>query len=268
VQLACERPDENVTAFRDVWTHQALSDALKFATGVQLSVSEVGRILRFEKLRPHRVRQWLHSPDPQFMEKAEAVCALYLDGPAEGVVICVDEKPLMIRSQKYPTHVGRNGSVRREYEYTRHGTAALLAAFDVGSGQVVGTVEPNRKADTLVAFMEQLAVQYPSGKVTIVWDNLNIHYDGPSQRWVEFNTRHGGRFSFVYTPIHASWLNQIEVWFSILERRVLRYGDFDSFEAIAARVAGFIELWNRVEGHPFRWTWRTDKRQTPRRQAA
>ena len=268
VQLACERPDPAVMAFRDVWTYQTLADGLAAATGTRLSVSEVGRILRFEQLRPHRIRQWLHSPDPDFVEKAERVCAQYLEPPAEAVVVCVDEKPLVIRSGKYPTRVGRGAVLRREFEYRRHGTATLFAAFAPRTGHVFGRVEADRTARTLVGFMEQLAVQYPTGPVTVVWDNLNIHYDGPSQRWTAFNQRHGGRFQFVYTPLHASWLNQVEIWFSILERRLLRCGDFTQRSALRERIHGFIDHWNTTEGHPFKWTWRTDKLHTHRGHAA
>ena len=136
------------------------------ATGTRLSVSEVGRILRFEQLRPHRIRQWLHSPDPDFVEKAERVCAQYLEPPAEAVVVCVDEKPLVIRSGKYPTRVGRGAVLRREFEYRRHGTATLFAAFAPRTGHVFGRVEADRTARTLVGFMEQLAAQYPTGPVS------------------------------------------------------------------------------------------------------
>jgi len=106
------------------------------------------------------------------------------------------------------------------------------------------------------------------GEVYVVWDNLNTHYDGPDRRWTEFNDRHGGRFHFVYTPLHASWMNQVEVWFSILQRRLLRYGSFDSPADLAHQVHWFIDHWNRCEAHPFRWTWRTDKVDNPRRRAA
>ena len=90
----------------------------------------------------------------------------------------------------------------------------------------------------------------------IVLDNLNIHYDGPSNRWTEFNARHGGRFLFHYTPLHASWVNQVELLFGILQRRVLRYGVFDSLEELDDAVIGFIDHWNAHEGHPFNWTFK------------
>jgi len=101
-----------------------------------------------------------------------------------------------------------------------------------------------------------------------VWDNLNIHHDGKDQRWTRFNLRHGGRFQFVHTPLHASWVNQVEVWFSILQRRVLRHGSFDSPAMLRDRVLGFVRYWNRYEAHPFRWTFNGKFVQTPDRVAA
>jgi transposase len=264
VQLACARPEgcKSPAPFRDLWTYRSLAEAVTRRTGQTISTSEVGRILRFEDLRPHRVRQWLKSEDPAFLSKAEAVCRLYLHPPKDAIVVCVDEKPLQVLERKYATRVDpRDASVRFEYEYVRHGTQALLAAFDVRTGRVLGRVVPHRNADALVDFMDELARRYPDKTVYVVWDNLNIHYDGTDERWSRFNARHGRRFRFVYTPKHASWMNQVEIWFSILQRRIIKYGDFATPTAQARRVLGFIDHWNRVEGHPFRWTWRTDRLQ-------
>lgn len=260
VRLACERPTEEHVPFRDVWTYQSLATALFKSTGYQISTSEVGRILRFQDIRPHRVRQWLHSRDPDFYDKARHICELYRQGCAgQKRVICVDEKPMQALERKYPTTRAPDGSVRREYEYVRHGTRQLLAGFDVSDGSVIAEVFARRDAKSLVEFMEKLAVLYPDGEVHIIWDNLNIHYDGPSKRWREFNRRHGERFKFHYTPLHASWMNQIEIWFSILHRRILKYGSFESQDALEERVRAYVEYWNIVEKHPFRWTWRTDR---------
>jgi transposase len=271
VRLACERPDgeKSPAPFRSIWTYEALADALEATSGYRLSVSEVGRILRFEGLRPHRVRQWLKSSDPEFLKKAKRVCRLYLQPPKDAVVVCVDEKPMQVLERKHPTHTDwRDGAARYEYEYKRHGTQCLLAAFNVQTGSVFGRVVAQRSADALVSFMNALARRYPDKKVYVVWDNLNIHYDGKEDRWKAFNARHGRRFRFVYTPKHASWMNQIEVWFSILQRRVLKYGDFSMPTAQAERVEAFIKHWNQWERHPFRWTWRTDKLQNEQRMAA
>jgi transposase len=254
--------------FRDVWTYGSLSDVLAAKTGYRLSTSEIGRILRFKEIRPHHVAQWLRSEDPDFLPKAQAVCDLYLNPPKDAVVVCVDEKPMQALERRHPTHVARDdGTVRYEYEYKRHGTQVLLAAFDIKTGKVLGQVLPRRTAPALVDFMESLARRYPTQQVHVVWDNLNVHYDGKDDRWVRFNARHGGRFHFVYTPKHASWMNQVEIWFSILHRRILRHGDFGSTRHQKDEVEGFIRHWNQKEAHPFRWTWRTDRIQN-RRQAA
>ena len=271
VQLACERPDgkKSPAPFRDVWSYKALAETIEAVSGHRMSVSEVGRILRFKGLRPHRVKQWLKSADPNFVAKAKRVCQIYLHPPKDTVVLCVDEKPMQVLERKHPARPDRrDASLRYEYEYKRHGTQSLLAAFNVENGRVLGRVVPHRDADALMAFMNDLARHYPNKKVCIVWDNLNTHYDGRGARWTTFNARQGGRFRFVYTPIHASWMNQVEIWFSILHRRIIKYGDFASAAEQAQRVNGFIKHWNLVERHPFRWTWRTDKLQNDQRLAA
>jgi transposase len=101
--------------------------------------------------------------------------------------------------------------------------------------------------------MEQVAERYPTGIVTVIWDNLNIH---KAKVWEEFNQRHGGRFRFVYTPLHASWVNQIEIWFSVLARRCLKHGSFASVDELEKTVMAFIDYWNEYEAHPFRWRFR------------
>ena len=235
---------------------------------MKISKSEIGRILRFNGLRPHMVRQWLTSSDVDFKTKAARVCGVYLDTPAHEVVVSVDEKPIQILERRFATTVADDGSLRREFEYIRHGTRCLLAAFDVRTGRVIAELVPRRTGEALVAFMERVAAAFPGKTINVVWDNLNTHGDGKTARWTRFNERNGGRFRFVRTPIHASWLNQVEIWFSILQRRVIKFGDFKSADMLAERVLGFAGVWNTVEGHPFKWTWRSDGTQNPRRRAA
>lgn len=276
IALACERPDaldqdgkvRGKAAFRDVWTRAALRSALALCTGVLLSVSEIGRILRYENLRPHRVRYWLTSKDPDFAAKAARITDLYLQPPPGATVLCVDEKPVQVLGRRYPSKLGTDGTVHKEYEYIRRGTCCLLAAFDVRTGKVVARVVDQRTATQTVDFMEELARRHPRGEVWIVWDNLNTHYDGPSKRWTEFNHRHGNRFHLVYTPIHASWLNQVEIWFSKLQRRILTHADFASVAAAKARIESFVEHHNSEEARPYRWTWRYNPRHTAGRRAA
>jgi transposase len=253
VKLACDRPAD--VPFRDVWTLAALQDAAEEDTGWRLSISEIWRILHFEGIRPHHVRMWLHSPDPDFAPKVNRICSLYVAPPRGATVVCVDEKTGMQALERiHPTRQTRRG-VRYEFEYARHGTSTLIAAFDIRTGEVFGRLR-RRTAAGIVRFMEELAKKYPTGPVHVIWDNLNTHRDGPDRRWTRFNERHGGRFHFVFTPKHASWTNQIEIWFSILQRRVLKYGSFRTKKELNATVRGFINHWNRVLAHPFRWTFR------------
>ncbi len=257
VKLACLRPaDRPKVPLEQVWTRPLLQQALFEETGVWLSLSEITRTLRCGGLRPHRVRQWLHSPDPEFRPKVRRICELYLSPPAGATVVCVDEKSGMQALERiHPLHVVR-GTVRQEFEYKRRGTSTLIAAFDVKTGEVFGRLR-RRTAKGLVRFMDELAKKYPRGPVYVVWDNLNIHTDGPSKRWTKFNERHGNRFHFVYTPKHASWVNQIEIWFSILARKALKHASFSSTRELNAAVRRFITEWNR-RARPFRWKFRGD----------
>ena len=241
--------------FRDVWSYQAVADALYEGYGERVSRSTVRRVLGAEGWRPHRVRYWLHSPDPEFRTKVARICRLYRRPPEGAAVVCIDEKPMQALARRHPTHAGHHGILRHEFEYRRRGTCSLLAAFDIRSGKVFGRVVRHRDARALVSFMHALAQRYEGRPVYVLWDNLNLHYDGRDGRWTRFNQEHGRRFRFVYTPLHASWVNQVEIWFSILQRRVLRYGSFESVTALAHDVLGFIKHWNRAEAHPFRWTF-------------
>ena len=259
VAMACSRPSLYGVAYRRTWTFDALHEAYRTAhPDVEISRTSVLRILSDAELRPHRVQGWLHSQDPEFRAKVTHICNLYVNPPPGAVVLSVDEKTGMQALQrKNPTKwAGCGKPGRHEFEYKRKGTCTLFAAFDTQNGHVFAEVSKTRKADDLVRFMEGVAKQYPKGDVHIIWDNLNIHFDGADDRWTSFNARHGGRFHFHYTPLHASWINQVELFFSRLHRRVLRYGSFDSVEQLGDEVLGYIDHWNRHERKPYRWKFR------------
>lgn len=218
----------------------------------------VQRLLSTGEIRPHRDQQWLHSTDPNFREKVTAICDLYLRQPdPDEVVLCIDEKPgMQALERKHPPSPAAKGRLRRrEYEYKRHGTQTLIAAFNVHSGDVIAHCGKTRKADDLIRFMDEVAASYPDKRIHVIWDCLNIHYDGPDKRWTKFNQREAGRFTFTHTPKHASWVNQIECFFSILQRASLNRGSFKSQEQLRNTVMNFIRDWNEHKAHPFRWTF-------------
>jgi transposase len=168
VKLACDRPVKHKQRFRDVWTLAALRVALSRETGFWLSVSEIRRVLRAEQIRPHHVRLWLHSPDPEFRPKVRAICNEYLRTPALGeTVVCVDEKTgMQALEHKHPLELpAARRAGRREFEYVRHGTRTLFAAFNPHTGEVFGRCSKRRRYDDLMRFMEQLARHYPRGRI-------------------------------------------------------------------------------------------------------
>jgi len=260
ISLACGKPEEFGVLFRDVWTCESLARCIldRHPELGTFDPSTAWRYLHAADVRPHHEEMWLHSPDPEFRLKVAAICALYVCVPPGSVVLCVDEKTgMQALGRPHPVRpAGPHRARRKDSDYIRNGTRALIAAFNPHTGKVFGRIGATRTADDLVAFMEALAVEYPTGDVHIVWDNLNTHKDGPAKRWTAFNARHGNRFHFHYTPIHASWVNQVESWFSILQKRILRHGVFDSVEALTERVAGFIDHWNEASCRPFHWKFK------------
>ena len=173
IALACEVQDAHgrVTPTLD----EIMTRAVERGIVEQISRSHVQRILQAGDVRPHRVQQWLHSPDPAFREKVNVICRLYRKEPKNAVVLSIDEKTgIQAIERKHPGRAPVAGRLRRrEFEYVRHGTQALIAALDVHTGQVLGSCRDRRTQDDLVAFMDSVAAAYPGKQVHVIWDNLN-----------------------------------------------------------------------------------------------
>jgi transposase len=173
-------------------------------------------------------------------------------------VLCIDEKTgMQALSRSRELQLPEPGrSARFEFEYKRHGTRCLFACFNVGTGKVIGRCTKARKRPDFFSFMDEVASVYRQHRVHVVLDNLNTHRDTSRGAFLsDWNVRHGNRFRFHYTPTHGSWLNQVELWFGIVSRRVLRYGNFRSPNELVEAIESFIARWNRREAHPFRWTY-------------
>jgi transposase len=252
IATACKpAPTHNGTSG---WTLDILRDEIvsqKIAPSI--SRSHLATLLKRADLRPHKKQMWLHSPDPNFREKVTEIVDLYLHPRPGSTVVCIDEKTgMQATERKHPDRPAKVGQLpRREFEYIRHGTQSLLAGFIVRTGTVITSCGQTRTGEDLEAFMEKVAAAIP-GNVDVVWDNLNIHH---GERWERFNARHGNRFRFHYTPLHASWVNQVELWFGVLQRRCLDNASFTSIETLRDAVASFVAYWNREAKHPFRWSF-------------
>jgi len=223
-----------------------------------ISSSAVGRILADAEIKPHRVKGWCHSTDPQYQAKMRSIVDLYVSPPAGAAVLSIDEKSgIQALSRSRPMVPAAQGKApRQEFEYKRNGTRCLFACFNIRTGQVLGRCTLHRAREDFFSFMDLVAGRYRQGQVHVVLDNLNTHKDTSRGPFLtEWNRAHGERFVFHYTPTHGSWLNQVELWFSIVTRRVLRYGDFSTPDELVDTIERFIDVWNGEEAKPFRWTY-------------
>ena len=255
IKFACSDVRMQAPGAGNIWTIKSLQECVRKHTGIEMSRSEISRILNHEDLKPHKVKMWLHSPDPLFKDKVNKISSLYLNPPHDAIVLCIDEKTGMqaLERKRSVSPKSKMSMVRIDSEYKRNGTQSLIASFEVKTGKIYGECGKTRKKEDIISFMERIAVLYPTQQVIVVWDNLNIHHGSV---WAEFNSRHENRFQFVYTPVHGSWLNQIEVWFGILQRKALKHGSFISEDELRMAVLDFIEIWNKKECHPFKWQFR------------
>lgn len=258
IATACRSPRE-FGIDRAVWTHESLREAVVSAELVrEISTTTLGTILDEAEIKPHRVKMWCHSNDPDYAKKMRAIVRLYVRRPKGEPVLCIDEKTGMqalSRSRELqPAQAQRDA--RFEFEYKRNGTRCLFGCYNIGTGRVIGRCTTSRKRDDFFSFMDLVASAYRQRRVHIVLDNLNTHKNTSRGNFVtDWNRRHGHRFVFHYTPTHGSWLNQIELWFGIISRRVLRYGNFQSPDELVLAIESFIDRWNQVEARPFRWTY-------------
>jgi transposase len=228
------------------WTGKLVSKALG-----DVSQHQVWRVLRKQGIHLQRRHSWCVSTDPQFARKAADIVALYLNPPENAVVISVDEKPAiqaLERAQGWLRLPDGQAIRGFNHEYKRHGTTTLFAAMDIATGMVKVGHYPRRRRREFLDFMNGVVAKYPDTELHVVLDNLNTHKP-KHDRWLN---KHPD-VHFHYTPTHASWLNQIECWFSILWRQALRGLNATSVRDIRKSIDAFIEVYSQ-EAHPFEWT--------------
>ena len=269
------------------WSLADLVDALLQRRTGTMSRSSIWRLLEEADLKPHRSVYWLNSHDPDFERKAHDICALYLNALrcfAQGrVVICSDEKTgMQILERASPTQpIAPGQPEKREHEYIRHGTRALLASFIVATGQVVWNLGQTRTSADFAAHLAHVVQQLPDmHRYDWVVDNLNTHWSLDVCRvvaqwckvpFVAKDLRRGvqrraflsdptHKHVFHFTPKHGSWLNQVELWFSVFARRFLKRGDFCSAQDFATRLDDYlrtttpirrIRIGGRIRGNPW-----------------
>lgn len=237
---ACQQPE-----------HYSRWSVRTLAKDLRLPRSTVHQILVASHLQPHRIRTFTYSPDPDFEVKLLDIVGIYLNPPENALVLCVDEKtgiqaldrtqPLLPLSAKKPRSWTN--------EYVRHGTQTLLAALEIASGQVVAHVKQRRTSVNFLRFLNDVVRAFPERELHMILDNLNIHKNEAARRWLK---RHP-RAHFHYTPTHASWVNMVEVFFSILGKQGLSQSVHTSKRELKEFLLDYIAR-NNENPRPFVWT--------------
>src|SRR5271157_1299775 len=215
--------------------------------GAHLDVSHmmVARVWRKHGLQPHRIERYMASDDPDFEKKAADIIGLYLNPPAHAAVFCVDEKTaIQALDRKDPVLPLAPGRAERHgFEYYRHGTLSLYAAFNTKTGEVLGKTAARHTSAEFVAFLTDIVANQPRGKeIHVIADNLSAHKSQPVKAFLEAHKK----LHLHFTPTYSSWLNQVELWFSKIERDVIARGVFTSLPDLKRKLMRYIRHYNQT----------------------
>lgn len=244
VKLATSKPKGGYSN----WSQGRIGDKLG------MSQSTVQRILERQQLKPHKVDYWCgKSTDPEFESKMLNVVGLYLNPPENALVISIDEKTqiqALDRTQpELPLRVGN--PKRLTATYKRHGTVSLIAALAVHHGEITAKTMEHNNAENFLSFLKLIYRKYPGKQLHVIADNLSVHKHQSVKDWVESKKR----FTLHFTPTYSSWLNQIEIWFNILTKDVLKGAVWHSRKQLVDQLLSYIKTYNLHRAHPFQWTY-------------
>ena len=241
VELAVSPPP----AGRSRWTTRLIAKEVGLTSGC------VSDVLRRNGMKPHLVRTYKVSRDPQFAAKVKDVVGLYLNPPEHAVVLSVDEKTSIqaLERTQPPLPLRSGRAVRHTHDYKRHGVIDLFAALEVATGTVTHHMSNTHAARDFLGFMKKVVRKYPGRELHVILDNSSTHGTADVRAWLASNSQ----VHFHYTPTSASWLNQIEGFFGILAKQSLSVTDYPSKRALREHLDQYMRHWNRSPT-AFEWT--------------
>lgn len=226
----------------------------KLAEATGHSKSAVQQILAEGAIKPHKTKYWCgKSPDPEFEEKQAAILGLYLNPPENALVLCVDEKSqIQALDRTQPLLPMRPGNPKRlTATYKRNGTTCLLAALAVHAGTVEGRCVESSNHEEFLKFLKSLYRKFPGKHLHVIVDNLAVHKHQKVMAWLESKRR----MTLHFTPTYSSWLNQVEIWFNIFARDVLKDGVWRSKQQLVSQIMEYVKNYNQLWAKPFKWTY-------------
>lgn len=244
VQKACENPKGGYTN----WSQNRIAEK------VGISQSKVHQILKQADLKPHKTEYWCgKSPDPEFEEKMLNIVGLYMNPPENAVVLCVDEKTqIQALDRTQPLLPLKPGHPKRlTATYKRNGTVALIAALAVHTGEINAKTIKENNSENFLIFLKKLDRTYRNKTLHVIVDNLSVHKNKAVKEWLSKKRK----IKLHFTPTYSSWLNQIEIWFNILSKDVLKGGVWKSTEQLCEQLMEYIATYNKTRAKPFQWTY-------------
>ena len=244
IQKACSKPEGGYTN----WSQS------RIAKEIGISQSKVFQILKGADLKPHKIEYWCgKSPDPEFESKMINIVGLYMNPPQNAIVLCVDEKTqIQALDRTQPELSLRAGNPRRQTAtYKRNGTVSLIAALAVHTGEVTATTMKSNNAANFLSFLKRLDRTYRNKSLHIIADNLSVHKDKDVKEWIERKRK----VNLHFTPTYSSWLNQVEIWFNILTKDVVKGGVWQSSKQLADQLMEYVDTYNKTRAKPFEWTY-------------
>ena len=244
IQKACEKPTGGYTN----WSQG------RIAKEVGISQGMVNQILKKADLKPHKIDYWCgKSPDPEFESKMVNIVGLYMNPPENAIVLSVDEKTQMqALDRSQPELPLKPGLPKRQTAtYKRNGTVALIAALAVHSGEITGKTVSSNNAENFLKFLKKLDREYRNKTLHIIVDNLAVHKNKIIKEWLAGKRK----IKLHFTPTYSSWLNQIEIWFNMLSKDVIKGGIWKSSKQMADQIIEYIKTYNATRAKPFEWTY-------------